>query len=366
MSYTVTDPYASHLESPSVDCKIVLMGSTGVGKSSLLQRYTRNTFDPVTILSTTGALFVTKKVYVNGYKVRLQLWDTAGQERFRSMAPMYYRGAHAALLLYDITNLSSFEDVKGWLEELKKNAATDLIIYIVGSKADLGQYRQVTDDRARLSLHTWFPPPRAATPPPSGLEQSAFSYIRPHLSSLTSVRSVPFSSSFIKPPPSPSPSVAVEVPSRNPELKRSKTSVTNGKGNRTAYSGSNISSPALSSSKPDILFSSHALKDRYGRMPDGQEWPRKDEFDDDSEVSWGLEKDMKLFEVSAKDGNGVKHLFDSLIGAIISKRNTTREHEWSNRDSIVLTDVPTPRWEVVANEEAARQRKATRSTCCQS
>lgn len=192
--------------------------------------------------------------------------------------------------------------------ELKKNAATDLIIYIVGSKADLGQYRQVTDDRARLSLHTWFPPPRAATPPTSGLEQSAFSYIRPHLSSLTSARSVPFTSSFIKPPPSPSPSVAVEIPSRNPELKRSKTSITNGKGNRTAYSGSNISSPVLSSSKPDVLFSSHVLKERYGRMPEGQEWPRKDEFDVDSEASWGLEKDMKLFEVSAKDGKGMRFI----------------------------------------------------------
>lgn len=116
----------------------------GVGKTSLLQRYTQNKFDPKNTTSTTGAFFVAKKVTVNGVKVRLQLWDTAGQERFRSMvcirhwliaiyahfsaltrplpcarhsqAPMYYRGANAALLLYDITNQVSFRDVRGWLK----------------------------------------------------------------------------------------------------------------------------------------------------------------------------------------------------------------------------------------------------------
>jgi len=87
-----------------------------VGKTSLLQRYTQNKFDPKNTTSTTGAFFVAKKVTVSGVKVRLQLWDTAGQERFRSMAPMYYRGANAALLLYDITNQVSFQDVQGWLK----------------------------------------------------------------------------------------------------------------------------------------------------------------------------------------------------------------------------------------------------------
>jgi GTPase SAR1 family protein len=109
--------------------------SIGVGKTSLLHRYTQNKFDPKNTTSTTGAFFVTKKIDMHGVKVRLQLWDTAGQERFRSMvrlvslipyhkkppdwflqAPMYYRGAHAALLLYDITNLASFQAVRGWLE----------------------------------------------------------------------------------------------------------------------------------------------------------------------------------------------------------------------------------------------------------
>lgn len=130
----------------------------GVGKTSLLHRYTQNKFDPKNTTSTSGAFFVTKKVYVNGLKVRLQLWDTAGQERFRSMVRLlpyqssvlqrhlterllpgayvlsryaldhpqlshvrflkYFSclGANAALVLYDITNSSTFDDIRGWLE----------------------------------------------------------------------------------------------------------------------------------------------------------------------------------------------------------------------------------------------------------
>ncbi|TFY74506.1 hypothetical protein EWM64_g9505, partial [Hericium alpestre] len=115
-AYPRMDPYKRSRYDHGIDAKIVVMGNTGVGKTSLLQRYTQNKFDPKNTTSTTGAFFVTKKISVNGLKVRLQLWDTAGQERFRSMAPMYYRGANAALLLYDITSAVSFEDVRGWLE----------------------------------------------------------------------------------------------------------------------------------------------------------------------------------------------------------------------------------------------------------
>ncbi len=71
---------------------------------------------------------------MNGSKIKLQLWDTAGQERFRSLAPMYYRGALAALLVYDVTNVESFEEVKGWAEELRSNVETSLIVVVVGNK----------------------------------------------------------------------------------------------------------------------------------------------------------------------------------------------------------------------------------------
>jgi small GTP-binding protein len=79
------NPYARSRYEHGIDSKIVVMGNSGVGKTSLLYRYTQNKFDPKNTTSTSGAFFVTKKVYVNGLKVRLQLWDTAGQERFRSM-----------------------------------------------------------------------------------------------------------------------------------------------------------------------------------------------------------------------------------------------------------------------------------------
>lgn len=79
------EPYVRPRFDNGVDSKIVVMGNSGVGKTSLLQRYTQNKFDSKNTTSTSGAFFVTKKVHVNGLKVRLQLWDTAGQERFRSM-----------------------------------------------------------------------------------------------------------------------------------------------------------------------------------------------------------------------------------------------------------------------------------------
>ncbi|KAL1916468.1 uncharacterized protein VTP21DRAFT_5659 [Calcarisporiella thermophila] len=85
---------------------------------------------------------MTKKLVVDNCRVRLQIWDTAGQERFRSMAPMYYRGAHAAILVYDITSEESFVDMSGWTEELRKNMADDLIIHVVGNKLDLATSRR--------------------------------------------------------------------------------------------------------------------------------------------------------------------------------------------------------------------------------
>ncbi|KAH8548802.1 ras-like GTP-binding protein RYL2 [Umbelopsis sp. PMI_123] len=124
-------PSASTLEA-----KVVILGSTGVGKTSMVVRYVQKTFSP-NGTSTIGASFMTKKLSVDNCKVRLQIWDTAGQERFRAMAPMYYRGAHAAILVYDITSEESFQDMNSWVEELKKNMTEDLVIHVVGNKLDL-------------------------------------------------------------------------------------------------------------------------------------------------------------------------------------------------------------------------------------
>ncbi|KXN74418.1 ras-related protein rab-21-like protein [Conidiobolus coronatus NRRL 28638] len=131
-----------------LEAKVVILGSQGVGKSSLVVRYVQKTFSP-NCPSTIGASFSTTKITVDNCKVRLQIWDTAGQERFRSMAPMYYRGANAAILVYDITNSESFQDMHRWLEELKKNMTEDLVIHIVGSKSDLENQRQVQPEQVR-------------------------------------------------------------------------------------------------------------------------------------------------------------------------------------------------------------------------
>ncbi|KAF9820969.1 hypothetical protein IEO21_00946 [Rhodonia placenta] len=333
--YPRMNPYSKSRYDQGIDAKIVIMGNTGVGKTSLLHRYTQNKFDPKNTTSTTGAFFVTKKVYVDGIKVRLQLWDTAGQERFRSMAPMYYRGANAALLLYDITNAASFDDVRGWLEELKKNCSPDLIIYIVGSKADLHRQRQVTSDLARLSLHTWFPPPTPPSPPPPP-PPSTFSYIRPRFTSFPSIRSAPSPTAATKPPLSANYDTAI----RSPPSSRFDS--------QFGYRAAGWNEIAESSS-------SGLDEDEDTDVADDQEW--------------GLHKDMELFEVSAKDDLGIRNLFDTLIAAIIAKRDVIEEeNELKRRDSVYLTPVTVPVWAAQADAEEAREKAQAAAgfswSCC--
>ncbi|UZJ56602.1 hypothetical protein CBS101457_005922 [Exobasidium rhododendri] len=154
--------------SNGLDLKVVILGAQGVGKTSLVHRYTSGHFSASSVPSTIGASFLTKKLIVDDVKVRLQLWDTAGQERFRSMAPMYYRGSNAAVIVYDITNPSSFQDVKTWIDELRKNVHSDLIIHIVGSKADLAaRSRKVDLEEAREEILNWTKPHRPQQSPPT-------------------------------------------------------------------------------------------------------------------------------------------------------------------------------------------------------
>ncbi|KAL6705735.1 hypothetical protein ACN47E_006372 [Coniothyrium glycines] len=123
----------------SLEAKIVVLGSQGVGKTSLVHRYVKNAFTPPSTQSTIGASFLTKRVVDidTSTVVRLQIWDTAGQERFRSISKLYYRGANAAVLCYDITDPQSFEEMGRWLKELKTNLGDDIIIHIVGTKSDV-------------------------------------------------------------------------------------------------------------------------------------------------------------------------------------------------------------------------------------
>jgi len=134
------------LMSTSIVAKVVLLGDSGVGKSSLVVRYVEGVFSNV-VKSTIGASFFTKRLTVNGAKVKLQIWDTAGQERFRSLAPMFYRGAAAAIVVFDITNEASFEKLKSWVTELRNNVEDNLVICIAANKHDLSSERRVPSNR---------------------------------------------------------------------------------------------------------------------------------------------------------------------------------------------------------------------------
>mmetsp|Transcript_24669 Transcript_24669/g.77595 ORF Transcript_24669/g.77595 Transcript_24669/m.77595 type:complete len:203 (-) Transcript_24669:192-800(-) len=115
--------------------KIVILGDGRVGKTSLLRQYVRGTFD-ANESSTMSAAYLEKAVTIRGGLVHLTLWDTAGQERFRSVAPIYYRGADGALLVYDITDAESFRHVAKWVEELRV-MGTHCALAIVGNKTDI-------------------------------------------------------------------------------------------------------------------------------------------------------------------------------------------------------------------------------------
>ncbi|TFK56159.1 ras-domain-containing protein [Heliocybe sulcata] len=361
------------------------MGNTGVGKTSLLHRYTQGRFDPQKATSTTGAFFVTKKADVNGTKVRLQLWDTAGQERFRSMAPMYYRGANAALLLYDITNASSFDDIRGWLEELKKNCDPDLLVYIVGAKADLRQQRQVTQDLARLSLHNWFPPPRPPSPPTPPPPPSTFSYIRPRFTSFTSARSVPVHSpTRAKSPPREPSYIDVPVRPTASALKRSHTTAlpnnvprsrtTSNLGlNRANSTTAAVRFEQSKEERSEVTFGSRfgshfGLRAGWNEVADtNSNSVEDDDVYEEEQEEWGTGRDMVLFEVSAKDDSGIQQLFDSVIQAIIDRRDVIeRENELKKRDSVFLSS-STPTWAGGSDEEEEfeKPRQASSWSCCQ-
>mmetsp|Transcript_21990 Transcript_21990/g.55202 ORF Transcript_21990/g.55202 Transcript_21990/m.55202 type:complete len:241 (-) Transcript_21990:409-1131(-) len=133
---------------PSFDAKIVLLGDSGVGKTSIALRYSEGFFSNH-INPTIGASFLTKRIVVEDVKIKLQIWDTAGQERFRSLAPMYYRGACAAIIVYDVSYRASYEKVKGWTQELKDNLEGDIVIAVVGNKCDLESSREVPTEVGR-------------------------------------------------------------------------------------------------------------------------------------------------------------------------------------------------------------------------
>ncbi|XP_057726064.1 ras-related protein RABA1f-like [Arachis stenosperma] len=128
--------------------KLVLIGDSGVGKSNLLSRFTRNEFN-LESKSTIGVEFATRTITVDDNKVlKAQIWDTAGQERYRAITSAYYRGAVGALLVYDVTRHITFENVERWLKELRDHTDANIIVMLVGNKADLRHLRAVSTEDA--------------------------------------------------------------------------------------------------------------------------------------------------------------------------------------------------------------------------
>uniref|UniRef100_A0A7N0RFR1 Ras-related protein RABA2a n=1 Tax=Kalanchoe fedtschenkoi TaxID=63787 RepID=A0A7N0RFR1_KALFE len=125
--------------------KVVLIGDSGVGKSNLLSRFTRNEFC-LESKSTIGVEFATRTLQVEGRTVKAQIWDTAGQERYRAITSAYYRGALGALLVYDTTKATTFENVSRWLKELRDHADANIVIMLIGNKTDLKHLRAVATE----------------------------------------------------------------------------------------------------------------------------------------------------------------------------------------------------------------------------
>jgi len=129
----------------TIQFKLVLLGDTSVGKSSIVIRFVKGQFSEFQE-STIGAAFLTQTVPLNDCTVKFEIWDTAGQERYHSLAPMYYRGAAAAVIVYDITSQDTFTRAKSWVKELQRQGSQDVVIALAGNKVDREEREVSTED----------------------------------------------------------------------------------------------------------------------------------------------------------------------------------------------------------------------------
>ena len=132
--------------------KIVLVGDSGVGKTNLLTRFSKNEFN-LESRATIGVEFATRTITTEtGDVIKAQIWDTAGQDRYRAIASSYYRGATGALLVYDITKKKTFENIERWLTELRTHSQENMTLMLIGNKTDLAKMREVqTEDAANYA-----------------------------------------------------------------------------------------------------------------------------------------------------------------------------------------------------------------------
>mmetsp|Transcript_49621 Transcript_49621/g.124768 ORF Transcript_49621/g.124768 Transcript_49621/m.124768 type:complete len:211 (-) Transcript_49621:232-864(-) len=128
--------------------KLLIIGDSGVGKSCLLLRFSDDIFTD-SFISTIGVDFKIKTVTIDGVKIKLQIWDTAGQERFRTITSSYYRGAHGIIVVYDVTDQKSFDNITKWLKEIDTFAGPSVQKLLVGNKSDLENERMVQTDQGK-------------------------------------------------------------------------------------------------------------------------------------------------------------------------------------------------------------------------
>lgn len=128
--------------------KLLLIGDSGVGKSCLLLRFADDTYTE-SYISTIGVDFKIRTIELEGKTIKLQIWDTAGQERFRTITSSYYRGAHGIIVVFDVTDQESFNNVKQWLHEIDRYACQNVKKLLVGNKCDLASKRAVSTETAK-------------------------------------------------------------------------------------------------------------------------------------------------------------------------------------------------------------------------
>jgi Ras-related protein Rab-1A len=128
--------------------KVLLLGNSDVGKSSMLLRFVDSVWNDA-FTPTIGVDFKVKTLEINNKRVKMQIWDTAGQERFRTVVSTYFRGAHGILLLYDVTNKDSFKNLENWFIEIEKNSNQKVLKILIGNKCDLTEDREITTEEGQ-------------------------------------------------------------------------------------------------------------------------------------------------------------------------------------------------------------------------